>query len=1117
RLELAFADAALNLHVLDARLRPVAGFPQKLASAATSPLSWAFLGGGGEEEGRAMRRALLWGSEDGKLNAMFADGQRIPGFPLATGFLVSAQPAVADLDGTGELAIAVASQDFKLYVVDAATGDLLPGFPVSTGARLKDSPALARLDAASMDLSLAVAAADGRLHVLTKAGKPRAGFPARLADRLVGAPLAVDLDGDDRDELIVASADGKLHALRHTGRPFPGFPAPLKGLPDKGPIAFAWEGALLVAQGAGETLHVFRVRSQATPKRPPSWPMPGHDSAHSGRIWPNMPLYRDLALSPEKPTVTDPIELAYRFVDLDGQSEPPLQIRWLRNGREMPSAPNARTLPAGMARKGETWTAEIAVSHARVLGKPSVVVRNTPPGKPTLAFEPSHPTRQSGVRAVIATPAVDPDSDPITYTYRWFIDGHLDAKLKGESIGPNVLKRGTHVSVEVVASDGTDRSDPVRLETSVGNSAPGVPTAHLTNRSPKCGEELAFVIDRSATDADGDALTYRASVAIAGHPTPITHDRTQIPTSAARKGEVIAVALSAFDGQDQGAPIELDATVVNCPPTRPVAAFAPLNPLAGDTLEGRLATLSTDWDGDSLTYRFAFFKSGKPVGERVAGVKKGELYELQVVASDGSAQVSSERVSVRVGNTPPSAPRLAWKAEAPRATDQLEVSVRAPAIDPDGDNVTYRYAWTRDGQPVAGESASKLTSAQLRKGERWEVNVTPFDGTDVGLPARLAIVIQNTPPPAPTVELNPANPSEREAVRAIVTPKDKDADGDNVTFRFRWFVDDLELSLDPSASELPTGTLAAAQHLMVVVTPFDGTDVGEPARAEAEVRPGAPEAPKLALDPASPAIGDELECRVEGPLGTNERLDFEWFVDGQTQRLSPSLARFSTSSARAGQSIHCAVTRLKGTLSARAESPPALVRNVAPTAPSIAIEPSLPRSGDDLFCRVVTPAKDPNAGNIRYDYRWFADDAPIAPRSDAPWQLKATDLRRGPVYRCEVTAHNEVGASPKATAEQRYANTLPGAPQVRLTPENATARDALNCELSEEAPDPDGDALTYRFVWWKNGVEQPLASTTQRIPDRMTQPDERWRCGAEAQDAEGTGPRHQSVEVRLAP
>ncbi|MBR2979280.1 MAG: hypothetical protein IKC51_05060, partial [Myxococcaceae bacterium] len=232
-------------------------------------------------------------------------------------------------------------------------------------------------------------------------------------------------------------------------------------------------------------------------------------------------------------------------------------------------------------------------------------------------------------------------------------------------------------------------------------------------------------------------------------------------------------------------------------------------------------------------------------------------------------------------------------------------------------------------------------------------------------------------------------------------------------------------------------------------------------------------------------------------------------------RLGPASSRLEVSRARAGQSISCAVTRTEGELSARAESQRVVVQNIAPSAPEIAVEPREPRSGDDLFCRIVKPARDANGGVLRYDYRWTQDGAPIQASADEPWRLKAEQLRRGPLYRCEVTAHNEIGASPKVRAERRYANSLPGAPRVRLSPSAPKSRDSLTCELVAEARDADGDRLSYRFIWWKNDQEQSLAATTQRIPARMTRPGERWRCGAEASDSEGRGPRHRSAEVRV--
>ncbi len=1663
RVDLIFADASRQLHVLNARGRSLPGFPRRLRSPVTSPISWGF---GGEGD----RRVLLWGSEDGRLNAMFANGAQVPGFPKATGYLISAQPALADVEGEGRLSVAFASQDFKIHAADL-DGTLRPGFPVDTGARLKDGPALARLSD-GLRLSVVVAAMDGRLHVLDAKGKARKGFPVALAERLVGAPLAVDLDGDGIDELITASADGRLHALRPNARPFSGFPVQLKGLPDSGPVAFVWEGAILVAQGAGETLHAFRVRPKTASRLPLTWPEPGHDSTRGGRLTPNAPLFRDLTLSPERPTVSDAIELGYRFIDHDGRPEPKLQVRWLRDGKAFPEADGLRVLPAGMAKKGERWTPKIENEGARVLGQPSVVVRNTPPAAPSVVIEPERPTREGGARAVIVSQARDADGDEVSYRYRWFVDGKALSQVQGERVGAGVLRRGSQVVVEVVASDGKSQSEAVRAEAMVGNSRPGKPEARLSQRAPKCGEEITVEIERAAADADGDKVSYRTRLFIDGKRAPLTRERLKLPTTMARKSSEIAVEVAAFDGHEEGEAVRLSARVSNCPPSAPRAAIWPAGPVSGDALEARLETPASDFDGDAVNYRFSFIRNGKSVGERVSGVKKGERYELEVVASDGSAEVKGKRASVVVGNTPPEAPVLGWRSQGARTGDSLEVEVVRPSTDRDGDAVNYRYAWKRDGMPVKGASGpriegrgegpqkgerwqvsvtphdgveagqaarlaitigntapeapevaieparplsgesvravisrrsrdadgdevsyryrwfvdgleqelspetSSLTAERLngarrvsviatpfdgeevgpearaeavvsprapeaprvslspqnprlgeivecrvssgkgsksatdaiewfidgkplrlgpassrlevsharagqsiscavtrtqgelsaraesqkvvvrntppaapsvvieperptreggaravivsqardadgdevsyryrwfvdgkalsqvqgervgagvlrrgsqvvvevvasdgksqseavraeamvgnsrpgkpearlsqrapkcgeeitveieraaadadgdkvsyrtrlfidgkrapltrerlklpttmarksseiavevaafdgheegeavrlsarvsncppsapraaiwpagpvsgdalearletpasdfdgdavnyrfsfirngksvgervsgvkkgeryelevvasdgsaevkgkrasvvvgntppeapvlgwrsqgartgdslevevvrpstdrdgdavnyryawkrdgmpvkgasgpriegrgegpQKGERWQVSVTPHDGVEAGQAARLAITIGNTAPEAPEVAIEPARPLSGESVRAVISRRSRDADGDEVSYRYRWFVDGLELELSPETASLSSERLSGARRVSVIATPFDGEAFGPEAQAEAEFRPRAPEPPRVSLTPSSPRLGESVECRVEKAKGARKATDaIEWFIDGKPLRLGPASSRLEVSHARAGQSISCAVTRTQGELSARAESQKVVVRNIAPSAPEIAVEPRAPRSGDDLFCRIVSPARDANGGELRYDYRWTQDGAPIQASADEPWRLKAELLRRGPLYRCEVTAHNEVGASPRVHAERRYANSLPGAPRVRLSPSAPKSSDSLTCDLIAEARDPDGDRLSYRFIWWKNDQEQPLAATTQRIPARMTRPGERWRCGAEASDSEGKGPRHRSAEVRV--
>jgi len=1077
RPDLVFADAARQLHALNARGRSLPGFPRRLRAPVTSPISWGF---GGEGD----RRVLLWGGEDGRLNAIFADGAVVPGFPKATGYLISAQPALADVEGEGRLSVAFASQDFKIHAADL-DGKQRPGFPVDTGARLKDGPALARLTD-GVGRSVVVAATDGRLHVLDAKGKARKGFPVTLAERLVGAPLAVDLDGDGIDELLTASADGRLHALRPNARPFSGFPVQLKGLPDSGPVAFAWEDAILVAQGAGETLHAFRVRPKTASRLPLTWPEPGHDSTRSGRLTPNAPLYRDLVLSPERPTVGDAIELGYRFIDLDGRPEPKLGVRWLRDGKVFPEADGLRVLPAGMARKGERWTPKIESEGARVLGQPSVVVRNTPPPAPSVVIEPSIPTREGGARAVIVSQARDADGDAVSYRYRWFVDGKVLPKAQGDSVGAGVLRRGSQVVVEVVASDGQEKSEAVRAEAMVGNSRPGKPEARLSQKAPKCGEEIEVLIERPAADADGDKVGYRTRLFIDGKRAPLTRERLSVPTRLAGKTSELMVEVVAFDGHEEGEAVRLKARVANCPPSAPTAAIWPLKPVSGDALEGRLEVPASDFDGDAVSYRFSFIKNGKEVGERVSGVKKGERYELAVVATDGSAETRGKRASVVVGNTPPEAPVLGWQKATARGGDALEVRVVRPSTDRDGDAVSYRYGWKRDGMPVKGATGPRIEGRVEgpQKGERWQVTVTPHDGVEAGRASRLAITIGNTAPEAPEVSIEPSRPVAGEAVRAVITRRARDADGDEVSYRYRWFVDGLELELSPETSSLTAERLNGARRVSVIATPFDGEEVGPEARAEAVVSPRAPEAPRVSLSPQNPRLGEIVECRVSSGKGSKSATDaFEWFIDGKPLRLGPASSRLEVSRARAGQSISCAVTRTEGELSARAESQRVVVRNTPPAAPSVVIEPSIPTREGGARAVIVSQARDADGDAVSYRYRWFVDGK-VLPKAQGD-SVGAGVLRRGSQVVVEVVASDGQEKSEAVRAEAMVGNSRPGKPEARLSQKAPKCGEEIEVLIERPAADADGDKVGYRTRLFIDGKRAPLTRERLSVPTRL--------------------------------
>ncbi len=93
------------------------------------------------------------------------------------------------------------------------------------------------------------------------------GFPINLGGDGVSSPLLVDLDGDNRNELVVATSDGWVHAYRPNGSELPGWPVHTERLPlhlgerayGRGGVGPGHYGAVLGALAAGDLFGDGRI------------------------------------------------------------------------------------------------------------------------------------------------------------------------------------------------------------------------------------------------------------------------------------------------------------------------------------------------------------------------------------------------------------------------------------------------------------------------------------------------------------------------------------------------------------------------------------------------------------------------------------------------------------------------------------------------------------------------------------------------------------------------------------------------------------------------------------------------------------------------------------------
>ena len=174
---------------------------------------------------------------------------------------------------------------------------------------------------------------------------------------------------------------------------------------------------------------------------------------------------------------------------------------------------------------------------------------NRPPAIQRAVILPS-PLVLSGPVAV-QIEAEDPDRDPLTFRYQWFINEH---RVEGEThptLSPTFLKRGDRVEAEIVASDGQTSGKAYKTEpAAVGNTPPEVVQVTIEPTGQDRSEMRALA---EGVDVDHDAIHYlyrwrrNATLIVEG-------EHETLDTGVFARGDSITVEVIPRDADGVGKP-----------------------------------------------------------------------------------------------------------------------------------------------------------------------------------------------------------------------------------------------------------------------------------------------------------------------------------------------------------------------------------------------------------------------------------------------------------------------------------------------------------------------------------------------------------------------------------
>ena len=363
--------------------------------------------------------------------------------------------------------------------------------------------------------------------------------------------------------------------------------------------------------------------------------------------------------------------------------------------------------------------------------------------------------------------ATDPDGDALTYSASELPAG---ATLTGADFSwtPNFAQAGAY-TLTFSANDGL-LSDDEQITITVNNVNRSPELAGIGNQSVDEGATLNLTL--SASDPDGDALTYSASELPAG--ASLTGADFSWTPNFAQAG-TYNVTFSVTDGSlNDSEALTITVNNINGPPV--LAGFGNQSVNEGAALH--LTLSATDMDGDAITYSATSIPAGATLNgadfDWTPNYTQSGDYTVTFIASDGFL-TDEESVSITVINVnlPPVLAGIGAQSVAEGAVLAFSLS----ANDPDGDAMTYSASELPAGATLTGADFSWTPSFA----QAGTYNVT-FGVTDGSLSDSEALTITVNNINGPPVLASIGNQSADEGAALTITLSATDVDGDQLTY-----------------------------------------------------------------------------------------------------------------------------------------------------------------------------------------------------------------------------------------------------------------------------------------------------------------------------------------------
>lgn len=680
----------------------------------------------------------------------------------------------------------------------------------------------------------------------------------------------------------------------------------------------------------------------------------------------------------------------------------------------------------------------------------------------------------------------------------------------------------------IIRADGSKRPGYYILKeayTNGINRAPAASNLSISPPTPTSQDNLTANYDY--TDPDGDI---EVNSKITWYKDGIKYGQTTtVPSSATTKGEQWYFTVKPYDGKQYGELQTSEVAVVgNTPPTASNSDISPDQPDTGDDLTISYSYSDIDGDAESNSELIWYMNGAEQpahMGKLTlpsTATSKGQQWYFTVRPSDGTSLgelVTSD--SVTIVNTPPSIESASISSDTETAIETSALSAFADGWnDADSDSESYKYQWYNQngaisgsgldngvqGSTIASAAGSVIDGSLFDKGDEVYCAITPTDGTDDGVSKESNhLVIANSAPTAPTVEITPENPSTSDNITCLISEASDDVDGDTITYSYNWYQNDV---LQP---ELTTNTVSSSETethdiWKCVVTPDDGTVDGLSGQDSVAIGNMPPTASNLDISPDQPDTKNDLTASydyndVDGDTESNSEI--KWYINGEEQPAYSGELTVPLNATAKGQQWHFTVKPNDGSgFGELVTSDSVTVVNTPPSIESASISSDTETAAEaSILSASADGWNDADNDAEGYKYQWYNQNGAISGSGLDSGINGSTDstidgslFDKGDEIYCILLPTD--GTDDGAAKESNHiiiANSAPAAPTVNITPESPGTNDNIACAIVEASTDMDNDPITYRYNWYQNDALQPEL-TTNIVSSSETEANNIWKC-----------------------